>query len=229
LRQLTTALKLLAGADTVYELRRRACREAARTLGYGSSAFSVIRQDGWTITDSHPSRSKQQGPIFISWNESPAEYEAHQEKTVVLTKSEPTTADQIRSTLGTDVYLVASVSTSTRRIALLHFAHPRAEILDFVERDVLKVFASAVATIHERIERNQLQRSASEATPRSPLEERLTARERDVFRLLVSGASNRDIADQLVITVDTVKSHVKRVLHKTGSVNRAEIISLYLG
>jgi DNA-binding NarL/FixJ family response regulator len=52
----------------------------------------------------------------------------------------------------------------------------------------------------------------------------LTPREKVVLRHLLDGSSNRDIADELVLTVDTVKSHVKRILRKTGSSNRAELI-----
>lgn len=56
----------------------------------------------------------------------------------------------------------------------------------------------------------------------------LSDRERDVFERLVLGSSNADIADALVITVETVKTHVKRILRKIGAVNRAEAIALYL-
>ncbi|WP_216892883.1 helix-turn-helix transcriptional regulator [Nocardia alni] len=60
------------------------------------------------------------------------------------------------------------------------------------------------------------------------LKEILTPREFDVLRLIVAGASNTEIAEQLVIAVETVKSHVKRILRKLGAVNRSEVISLYL-
>jgi DNA-binding CsgD family transcriptional regulator len=62
----------------------------------------------------------------------------------------------------------------------------------------------------------------------SSLTATLSDRERDVFERLVVGASNADIADALVITVETVKTHVKRILRKIGAVNRAEAIALYL-
>lgn len=55
----------------------------------------------------------------------------------------------------------------------------------------------------------------------------LTEREADVVRLILTGASNATIAAELVITVDTVKSHVKRILRKLGATNRAELIAKY--
>ncbi|MBJ7337572.1 LuxR C-terminal-related transcriptional regulator [Mycolicibacterium sp.] len=53
----------------------------------------------------------------------------------------------------------------------------------------------------------------------------LTERETEVFDLMVTGASNNAIADKLVITEGTVKSHVKHILRKYGAVNRAQAIA----
>lgn len=61
------------------------------------------------------------------------------------------------------------------------------------------------------------------ASGRTPVE--LTEREADVFALMVTGASNQQIADKLVITEGTVKSHVKHILRKYGAVNRAQAIA----
>jgi DNA-binding CsgD family transcriptional regulator len=62
----------------------------------------------------------------------------------------------------------------------------------------------------------------------SALAATLSHRERQVFERLVLGASNAEIADELVITVETVKTHVKRILRKIGAINRSEAIALYL-
>jgi DNA-binding NarL/FixJ family response regulator len=58
--------------------------------------------------------------------------------------------------------------------------------------------------------------------------EELTGREREVFQLLAAGKSNTEIADVLVISVFTVKSHVKKILRKLGAMNRSEAIYRYL-
>jgi DNA-binding NarL/FixJ family response regulator len=57
----------------------------------------------------------------------------------------------------------------------------------------------------------------------------LTAREREVLNLLARGLSNRDIAEQLVITNKTVKNHLSRIYEKIGVHSRAEAIALWLG
>lgn len=53
----------------------------------------------------------------------------------------------------------------------------------------------------------------------------LTARESRIAELLVEGRSNREIADTLVLSPETVKSHVSNVLRKLGVANRAEAVA----
>jgi len=74
--------------------------------------------------------------------------------------------------------------------------------------------------------------SAPEATESlhasEPTHDGLTAREREVFALLVSGATNAQIADRLTVSETTVKSHVKHILRKMRASNRAQAIAQYL-
>jgi DNA-binding CsgD family transcriptional regulator len=56
----------------------------------------------------------------------------------------------------------------------------------------------------------------------------LTRRELDVLRLLADGASNRAVADALVISSGTVKFHVNSILRKLHAANRAEAVTRYL-
>jgi LuxR family transcriptional regulator, maltose regulon positive regulatory protein len=59
----------------------------------------------------------------------------------------------------------------------------------------------------------------------SPLLESLTVRECEVLRLLVNGASNREIADQLVVSVNTVKKHVFNIYSKLNVQGRTQAIA----
>jgi DNA-binding CsgD family transcriptional regulator/pimeloyl-ACP methyl ester carboxylesterase len=50
----------------------------------------------------------------------------------------------------------------------------------------------------------------------------LTSRETEILRLVAAGKSNREIATELVISINTVTNHVKSILSKTGAANRTE-------
>ncbi len=57
------------------------------------------------------------------------------------------------------------------------------------------------------------------------LAEPLTEREREVLRLLLEGASNREIARRLVLSVNTVKRHVYNLCGKLGVQSRTQAIA----
>jgi len=60
------------------------------------------------------------------------------------------------------------------------------------------------------------------------VDDTLTLREIDVLRLLAGGNANKLIADQLSITEDTVKGHVKNILSKLGANDRTHAVTIAL-
>jgi DNA-binding CsgD family transcriptional regulator len=56
----------------------------------------------------------------------------------------------------------------------------------------------------------------------------LSRREIEILALVAEGSSNAEIADLLVISRGTVKSHVHQILRKLGASNRTEATYIYL-
>jgi len=59
-------------------------------------------------------------------------------------------------------------------------------------------------------------------------DEALTVRELDVLRLVAGGNRNRDIAERLFISEETVKVHVKHVMEKLGASDRTQAVAIAL-
>ena len=59
--------------------------------------------------------------------------------------------------------------------------------------------------------------------PEAPLHERFSHREYQVFRLLTAGRSVGEIAEQLVLSSNTVSTYRSRILEKTGARNDVEL------
>jgi DNA-binding NarL/FixJ family response regulator len=51
----------------------------------------------------------------------------------------------------------------------------------------------------------------------------LSQREIEVLRLITAGKSNREIADELIISPNTVANHVRNIFNKTNAANRTEV------
>ncbi|MFG1705145.1 response regulator transcription factor [Nonomuraea sp. M3C6] len=54
----------------------------------------------------------------------------------------------------------------------------------------------------------------------------LTRRELDVLRIAAGGARSREIADQLFLSVGTVRNHLSRIMCKTGARNRLDAVRI---
>jgi DNA-binding NarL/FixJ family response regulator len=96
--------------------------------------------------------------------------------------------------------------------------------------DAVRVIAEGEALLAPTITRRligefarQRPRPADPAQPTGPLGT-LTPRETEVLRLIAAGLSNPEIARRLVVTEETVKTHVSRVLSKLGLRDRTQAV-----
>jgi LuxR family maltose regulon positive regulatory protein len=58
--------------------------------------------------------------------------------------------------------------------------------------------------------------------------ETLSTRELEVLQLLADGCSNREAAERLVVSVETVKTHVGHILAKLGARHRSQAVAIAL-
>ncbi|GAC1350292.1 MAG: response regulator transcription factor [Ktedonobacteraceae bacterium] len=68
--------------------------------------------------------------------------------------------------------------------------------------------------------------TTSNQPPQYVQDEDLSGREVEVIKLLAAGASNREIADQLVLAEGTVKNHVSNILSKLHAENRTQAANM---
>jgi DNA-binding NarL/FixJ family response regulator len=91
----------------------------------------------------------------------------------------------------------------------------------------VRVVAAGDALLAPRITRRLLERFGTDLAP-APRDDAalraLTEREREVLRLLAAGRSNLEIAEALVLTEATVKTHVSNVLRKLGVRDRVQAV-----
>jgi len=93
--------------------------------------------------------------------------------------------------------------------------------------DAVRVIAAGDALLAPGVTRRLISEFAHRPTaePRRVLAlEELTPRETQVLQLVAEGLSNHEIAARLVVTAETVKTHVSRILNKLGLRDRTQAV-----
>jgi DNA-binding NarL/FixJ family response regulator len=89
--------------------------------------------------------------------------------------------------------------------------------------DAVRVIAAGDALLAPSITRRLIGEFARQR-PKPASLEALTPRETEVLRLIAEGLSNAEIAERLVVSDETVKTHVSRVLFKLGLRDRTQAV-----
>jgi DNA-binding NarL/FixJ family response regulator len=128
----------------------------------------------------------------------------------------------ILTTFGLDHYVYDALRAGASGFMLKDA--PPEELLAAVE-----VVARGDALIAPAVTRSVIEEFVRRAPPRtSPPEELddLTAREREVLQLIAQGLSNAEIADRLIVSSGTVKTHVAKILSKLDLRDRIQAVIL---
>jgi LuxR family transcriptional regulator, maltose regulon positive regulatory protein len=89
---------------------------------------------------------------------------------------------------------------------------------------VQNLLAAFPSTVVHPVRSSEDTRREEASSSLSPLLEPLTTREQDVLELLAAGLSNTEIAARLIVTVGTVKTHIKSIYGKLGVHSRTQAI-----
>jgi DNA-binding NarL/FixJ family response regulator len=93
----------------------------------------------------------------------------------------------------------------------------------------VRVVAAGEALLSPRVTRRLISEFTSRPGRRGhapPELDELTDREREVLTLVAAGLSNEEIAERLVISRATAKTHVSRILLKLGARDRAQLVAI---
>ena len=91
----------------------------------------------------------------------------------------------------------------------------------------IRVVADGGALLDPQVTRRLIAEFAARPTPTTPtrrIAELLTAREIEVLGLVGHGLTNTEIAERLVISIFTSKTHVSRILTKLGMRDRSQLV-----
>jgi len=144
------------------------------------------------------------------------------EATRQITASGPPPRVLILTTFDLDEYVFGALRAGASGFMLKD--RPPEELLS-----AIRVIAAGEALLAPNVTHRLIGHFARQPDPLRPPTgalAQLTAREREVLVLIAKGLSNTEIADQLVMSVPTAKTHVSRILAKLAARDRAQLVVL---
>ena len=122
-------------------------------------------------------------------------------------------------------YVRVFVDEGPAMAALLRKLFAREQLKQLASHEIPPDYLTGLSAAFEQAGAPILPRTRRGGIVVPGLIEQLTVRELEVLALLAAGQSNQEIADELVITLDTVKSHVTHIFDKLGASNRTHAVS----
>jgi len=144
------------------------------------------------------------------------------EATRRITAAGPLPRVLILTTFDLDEYVFGALRVGASGFMLKE--RPPEELLS-----AIRVIAAGEALLAPNITRRLIEHFARHPDPTLPPPgalEQLTVREREVLALIATGLSNTEIAERMIMSVPTAKTHVSRILAKLGARDRAQLVVL---
>ena len=114
--------------------------------------------------------------------------------------------------------------TADAEVLLLHRVH---DILSLLRRDGLAIRINLDIDVKDPDEAMFLLRKKVNPARLTIRNHQLSIREIEILGLIMLGYTNQEIADKLFISYETVRSHRKNILTKTGASNTAALVNYY--
>ena len=123
--------------------------------------------------------------------------------------------------------LLAGMPGGYQRIYINEGKPMREMLTAWLARDRQWIAASGVdvRAVHQLLAAMGEQEPCPQPAETSTLVEPLTEREKDVLQLLALGLSNREMAEKLVLSEGTIKTHVHNLIGKLGAQSRTQVLA----
>jgi DNA-binding NarL/FixJ family response regulator len=142
------------------------------------------------------------------------------EATRRIIAANPSARILILTTFGLDEYIYEALTAGASGFVLKD--DPPEQLIAAV-----RTVAAGEALLSPTVTKRVIEQFARIPRPTPPKElDDLTARERDILRLIAGGLSNAEIGEQLYIGETTVKTHVTHILQKLGLRDRVQAVVL---
>lgn len=141
--------------------------------------------------------------------------------TRIICERFPDTKVLVLSTYDDDRYIAESIQAGARGYLLKDMpSEELAEAIRLTQRGYAQL---APGLLEKLLHRPATGSDSNRAEPATTAEAGLTTRELEVMKLVGTGATNREIAQQLFISEGTVKTHVTSIFNRLNLKNRAQL------
>ncbi|HMW91522.1 MAG TPA: response regulator transcription factor [Candidatus Obscuribacter sp.] len=123
---------------------------------------------------------------------------------------------------GAQGYCLKDCASERIKIALSSVSQGAAWIDPRIAQKVLSAFEGGRKDKSESEAEKSSPAASNAGSTASGGQDTLSAREKDVLRLMVDGASNKEISEKLIISISTVRTHVEHILEKLAVTGRTQ-------